>query len=143
MITHCTRHGENTWPWVIQFETMGHCDIAEGPGTEWRIIRKLIHHQYVLVHFSWHDTHLVRRQHMRDRRIHAWSHTFVCDHCQRTGLFPYTTDNSETDQFYVYCRVCMWEDPEPTVQRCEADSLAKKDTPAKSTCESVCVSSSL
>ena len=62
MISHCKNRSPEEWPWLIQFETMGNCDLVEGKGTEWGIINTLVEYGYALVHFSWNDTQLVLKR---------------------------------------------------------------------------------
>ena len=54
VVAHC-RQNPNSWPGLIQFETMGHCDELEGYGAEWAVVETLESEGYQLVHFSHHS----------------------------------------------------------------------------------------
>ena len=58
VIEHCRRYPREL-PWLVQFETMGHCDRAEGGETsvEWNVIWSLMEEGYLLVHYSHRDSH--------------------------------------------------------------------------------------
>ena len=60
LISRCS---ENTgdWPYLIQFETMGHCDRLENRQAEWEVIEELCKYGYKLVHQSSLNSHLVRK----------------------------------------------------------------------------------
>ena len=108
MVAHCEKHqkwhGNNVWPHVIQFETMNHCDKVEGAGTEMQIIRDLENHGYTTVHYSCHNTHVVRDDILRmNGRARKWASSFRCSQCSGRQLFPYTSDKEGV----VYCEGCM------------------------------------
>ena len=51
MMAHCQqeeRSGRDAWPYVIKFETMGHCDRLEGTDAEWAAITELLRSGYTL-----------------------------------------------------------------------------------------------
>jgi len=107
MIAHCEKqqqwHGIDVWPHVIQFETMNHCDKVEGTGTEWKITSDLESHGYTTVHYSHHNSHVVRTDilHM-EGRVQKWASGFRCSLCSCSWKFPYTSDRDVT----LYCRPC-------------------------------------
>ena len=68
MIAHCSNREDSqidAWPYVIQFETRGHCDNIDGHGEEWGIVASLEKVGYTLVYYSWHDTSLARTLQLR------------------------------------------------------------------------------
>ena len=107
MIDHC-RDAKivEAWPDVIQFETQGHCDAVEGPGTEWAVIKLLLSNGYLLVHYSHRNTQLIRKEAIRQgtskKRLRRWSGWFVCAWCRRRGRFPYI---STAD--HIICQRCI------------------------------------
>ena len=106
MIVHCQQQencGVDAWPCVIQFETMSHCDKMEGEGTEWNVIRDLERHGYTMLHFSHHNSHVVRRGVLNsNERVQAWAGSFRCCLCSRRWGFPYCSDGDAV----VYCQQC-------------------------------------
>ena len=89
VIRHCRRN-PRAWPGLIQFETQGHCDTLEGHGAEWRVIDSLQEEGYLLVGYSYHDSHLAYREALRrDPRLWRWADSWVCDHCMEYQRFPY------------------------------------------------------
>ena len=57
-LDHCEQNPQ-AWPWLIQFETMGHCDQLENHPGEWDTIRLLQKAGYLLVGYSYYDSYLV------------------------------------------------------------------------------------
>merc|ERR1719198_1278370 len=107
MIAHCQEQQEQgiiEWPEVIQFETMSHCDKVEGTGTEWAVIKQLQHVGYVLVHFSYHNTHLVYKEALqKEARIQRWAGQYVCATCKQHWRFPYISVYGPLP----HCRPCV------------------------------------
>ena len=60
LISHCSKNTDE-WPYLIQFETMGHCDRLENRQAEWGVIEELCKYGYKLVHQSSLNSHLVRK----------------------------------------------------------------------------------
>ena len=106
MILHCQKQehcGVDAWPRVIQFETMSHCDKMEGEGTEWNVIWDLERHGYTMLHFSHHNSHLVRRDALNsNERVRAWAWSFRCHRCFDRWRFPYFTDGDAV----LHCQQC-------------------------------------
>ena len=72
---------------------MSHCDALEGVGTEWGVINMLMNCGYVLLHFSWSNSHLIRATALHtEERLRRWANDFVCSDCQSSGAFPYSSD---------------------------------------------------
>ncbi len=91
LIKYCQCDNE-AWPHLIQFETMGHCDQLEGEGTEWSIVRALEEQGYMLVSYSYRNTHLVLKEALlRDKRLKSWVGTWKCSFCYRRWQHPYWT----------------------------------------------------
>jgi hypothetical protein len=104
VITHCSTH-TCEWPGLIQFETMGHCDSLEGASVEWAVIHSLEAHGYLLVGYSYRDTHLASKEAMEgSERLREWVYGWVCDRCRRRQQFPYVSTKSG-----IYCKRCMDE----------------------------------
>ena len=102
IISHC-QHYPGSLPWVIKFESMGHCDELEGSGTEWAVICELQAHGYKLVHYSWNDSHLVLKTMLRARKeLRNWVGCWKCDRCKRRWQFPYVSSGART-----LCRLCQ------------------------------------
>mmetsp|Transcript_40609 Transcript_40609/g.130670 ORF Transcript_40609/g.130670 Transcript_40609/m.130670 type:complete len:317 (+) Transcript_40609:122-1072(+) len=102
VITHCRTHPYE-WPGLIQFETMGHCDRLEGASVEWAVIHSLEAHGYLLVGYSYRDTHLACKEAMEgSERLRQWVSSWVCDHCRRGQRFPYVSTESG-----IYCKRCI------------------------------------
>jgi len=112
LIEHC-RWYQNDWPRLIQFETMGHCDILEGHGAEWQVIGSLEAEGYRLIGYSYFNSHLAREQDVQqpDAKMLDWLQSWKCDSCSRCWAFPYITENSG-----VFCRQCRckWTPPSPS-----------------------------
>ena len=93
----------DTWPLLIQFETMGHCDRIEGEGTEWDVIEALEQEGYVLVNYSYHNTHLVLKRALRTKpRLKKWVGGWRCSTCTRSWQLPYATASCG-----MYCQQCI------------------------------------
>ena len=109
MIAHCEemqRKALDIWPDVIQFETMSHCDALEGVGTEWGVIDMLMNCGYVLLHFSWSNSHLIRATALHtEERLRRWANDFVCSACQSSGAFPYSSDYQG---YWCWRCTCSW-----------------------------------
>ena len=102
VIDYCQRN-PFAWPDVIQFESMGHCDKLEGPGTERRTIRQLESAGYILLCYSHKDSYLVRRGAVQRRPcLKQWMRTWHCDRCKRCERFPYNATHHG-----VFCRQCI------------------------------------
>ena len=92
LMRHCQRD-PNLWPRVVQFETMGHCDVKEGKGTEWKTIYDMIEAQYLLVTYGDHNTIMVHRNaYQRHRRISTWVARIECSVCHRCGQTPFAAE---------------------------------------------------
>ena len=92
LIRHCRRH-PNSWPYVIQFETMGHCDVKDGKDAEWNMTRALEDAQYMLVVHGDHNTIMVHRKaFQRHRRIFSWVSRIQCAFCGRCGTTPFAAE---------------------------------------------------
>ena len=93
MIAHCSNREDSqfdAWPYVIQFETRGHCDNIDGPGEEWGIVASLEKVGYTLVYYSWHDTYLARTLQLRhNEHVRNWAEVLVCSQCGLKGNYPY------------------------------------------------------
>lgn len=101
VIAHC-QQDPSAWPQVIQFETMGHCDAAEGHGAEWAVISELEKAGYMLAGYSHQDTHLVYRSALRQhKRLQDWAMSWVCSSCKERGNHPYTTSYDD-----IRCAKC-------------------------------------
>eukprot|EP00931_Biecheleriopsis_adriatica_P043712 TRINITY_DN24978_c0_g1_i2.p1 TRINITY_DN24978_c0_g1~~TRINITY_DN24978_c0_g1_i2.p1 ORF type:complete len:347 (-),score=55.70 TRINITY_DN24978_c0_g1_i2:61-1071(-) len=101
MLEHC-RGRPHELPELIQFETRGHCDSCEGGNSEWEIIESLEAAGYVLVAYSYNDTHLVYGPALqREPRLRAWSESWVCDTCGGQGCMPYAWGRDGT-----WCKRC-------------------------------------
>ena len=101
VIDYCQRK-PNAWPDVIQFETMGHCDKLQGPGTERRTVRQLESNGYILLGYSRKGSYLVRRGALERRPcVKKWMLTWHCDCCKRCERFPYIATHHG-----VFCRQC-------------------------------------
>jgi hypothetical protein len=103
MMKHC-REEPDTWPWVIQLETMGHCDHVDGRGTEWQVIAELVESGYVLLHYSWRNSHLALASALEQQRLKSWAEFWVCDACSSWADFPYVSGDAGT-----WCRRCTEE----------------------------------
>ena len=101
IISHC-QNDPRSWPWIIKFESMGHCDQLEGFGAEWAVIRQLQAHGYKLVHYSWHDSHLILETMLRaKKKFRQWVRCWKCDQCRVRCQFPYVSSRAGT-----FCRLC-------------------------------------
>lgn len=105
LMQHCRERPE-AWPWLIQFETMGHCDHLDGEGTEWAVIHELEMEGYTLVSQSHYNSHLVRSEEIgHSRPLTRWVDSWRCTHCGRQRCFPYVSMKAEG----IICRRCCWE----------------------------------
>ena len=110
MLTYCRNTGE--WPSVIQFETMGHCDDVDGHGTEWAVIGELESAGYIVLGYSWLDTHLVHREAPHSTQLQDWLETWQCEKCGTTKAFPYI--RSESGTFCSRCSSLPCYEPQPS-----------------------------
>jgi len=81
LVAHCReeeRYGRNAWPYVIQFETMGHCDRIEGANAEWDAILELQRFGYTLVAYSHYNSQLVRTEALKIPRLDKWASKLQC-----------------------------------------------------------------
>ena len=109
MISHCSlceRAGAgDAWPYVIQFETQGHCDKLDGGDAEWDIITALEKVGYTLVHYSYYNTHLARTNELSyNGRVMYWAGSLVCSCCWKRHCYPYVTSVGDRK---IYCRDCL------------------------------------
>ena len=102
LLEHGMHDGFN-WPYVIQFESMGWCDEAEGPGTEDNIIQALREVGYVLLAHSGHSTILAFGSALKHcEMVSTWAiNTFYCEDCWAQEFFPYFSYGS-----FFYCDYC-------------------------------------
>ena len=109
MISYCslcemTGSGD-AWPYVIQFETQGHCDKLDGGDAEWDIIMALEKVGYTLVHYSYYNTHLARTNELsHNGRVMYWAGSLVCSCCWKRHRYPYLTCVADRK---IYCRGCV------------------------------------
>ena len=102
VVNHC-RKNPSAWPHLIQFETMGRSDALEGKATEWPTICCLQKEGYLLVGYSYWDTHLVLRRALHtEPQLKHWALQWKCDHCASPQKYPYVTIRKGT-----FCRPCM------------------------------------
>ena len=109
MISHCSERERassgDAWPYVIQFETQGHCDKLEGRGAEWEIIAALEKVGYTLVYYSYHNTYLARTKELvHHGRVNYWAGSLLCSWCWRRHAYPYLTAQGDRK---IYCRACF------------------------------------
>lgn len=90
LMEHCAAMAaqlKDAWPEIIQFESMGHCDIREKDDAEAKIISSLQSCGYKLIFSSYYNTVLVRASVITLSRIANWLNTsFVCAKCGKKGL---------------------------------------------------------
>ena len=98
--------GEADWPYVIQFETMGHCDRLEGTDAEWAAITELLRSGYTLLAYSHYNTQLVRNQALGSPRIDRWAGKLQCWGCNKRKSYPYIFAPGR-EGYAVYCRRCL------------------------------------
>mmetsp|Transcript_31857 Transcript_31857/g.75600 ORF Transcript_31857/g.75600 Transcript_31857/m.75600 type:complete len:548 (-) Transcript_31857:60-1703(-) len=94
MIDHCAQtKGDEEWPEIIQFETMGHSNWMKDSDQEAAMCRTLEGHGYtVACHGT--DTQLVREAALASEpRLQTWIHTFRCRRCRTEGRegMPFST----------------------------------------------------
>ena len=95
------------WPWVIQFESMGHCDRVEGGPVEYQVVNQLVVcGGYQLISYSRWNTWLVHGTALDYPKIKQWASTFACCQCERVNSYPYATDASGG----LWCARC-WNEP--------------------------------
>lgn len=81
LVAHCREeesYGRNAWPYVIQFETMGHCDRIEGANAEWDAITELQRSGYTLAAYSHYNSQLVHSEALKIPRIDEWACKLQC-----------------------------------------------------------------
>ena len=108
MIKHCSARERassgDAWPYVIQFETQGHCDKLEGGDAEWDIIAALQKVGYILVHYSYYNTHLARTNELfHNGHVKYWAGSLICSRCWKRHCYPYLTSQIDRN---IYCRAC-------------------------------------
>ena len=104
MISHCKNHEECCWPYVIQFETQGHCDKLEGTNAEWGIIEELTGYGYILICYSHYNTYLaLESQLLNNRYVKEWGGQLRCARCWKRHCYPYVSPRLD---WKVYCQVC-------------------------------------
>eukprot|EP00928_Gymnodinium_smaydae_P014476 TRINITY_DN1530_c0_g1_i1.p1 TRINITY_DN1530_c0_g1~~TRINITY_DN1530_c0_g1_i1.p1 ORF type:complete len:604 (-),score=96.73 TRINITY_DN1530_c0_g1_i1:147-1958(-) len=93
----------DSWPDVIQFESLGHCDRVDGPGSEAAVIHALEDAGYQAACHG-KDTQLVRRAALAEGSpVKAWADTFRCRYCGCRGFegMPYHNE-------YDYGNICCY-----------------------------------
>ena len=110
------------WPWVIRFETLGHCNLKEGANenTEKLMVENLQSHGYLLLHYGG-DTTVVHSPTLEESRgLAEWADkhfTLECNRCQKM-LKPSSSDfGDEAGAGYSqwwggnypdwYCKACF------------------------------------
>ena len=110
LMAHCRDEewrGRDAWPYVIQFETMGHCDRIEGANAEWGVITELENSGYTLIAHSHYNSQLVRTDALKKiRRVRDWASTLQCWGCNERGCFPYVMAPNRRG-LSVHCRRCV------------------------------------
>jgi len=113
MIDYCSweqRRGHDLWPYVIQFETMGHCDRLEGRGTEWSVISDLERIGYTLICYSHYNSQLVYNKALKNEpRIYNWTTQLTCRSCRRQWNFPYVYNYCTTEGLWLQCKQCLFQ----------------------------------
>lgn len=119
MLDHCNREGgKESWPDVIQFETMGHSDKIDGCGSEDAILDCLRRAGYLLA-ASGSDTQVVREEAIKtESRVARWVDTFHCERCGvqgREGMpfsvcSGYGTTCRECDSLYWAFGIAVWDE---------------------------------
>ena len=97
----------NRWPYVIQFETMGHCDRLEGNNAEWNTISELEYAGYILVAYSHYNSQLVRVEALNFPHIHKWVNKLQCWGCNKRKLYPYIFAPFRDGGLSIMCRGCL------------------------------------
>ena len=83
---------------------MGHCDIIEGKSAEWATIHALEEEGYLLVGFSYRDTHLVLRGALKTRpQLKTWISQWKCQYCQVRRQYPYVSTRTGT-----FSQACLY-----------------------------------
>ena len=81
---HTCKRGEMPWPWVIHFETCGHCDTKEHDKVEEQTVMDLQKEGYLLV-YAGRDSTLLHEPALRaERGLPLWADehfTLRCDAC--------------------------------------------------------------
>ena len=101
------RQGRNAWPYVVQFETMGHCDKLENKSAEWEAIGLLEMAGYTLVAYSHYNSQLVHREALQIPRIKEWASAMQCIHCYQRSVYPFHMSRSRRGKWYTTCRRCL------------------------------------
>jgi len=120
VIQHC-RQDQKAWPHLIMFETMGHCDALEGPGTEWSVIAELKQEGYLLVSYSCANTYLVWADAFRQKQVlQDWASEWKCLNCSQDGrnerVFPFV------DHHGIWCGLRMENSRKTTITQADAES---------------------
>ena len=103
------RQGRNAWPYVIQFETMGHCDNLEGTNAEWDVIALLESEGYTLVAYSDYNSQLVHEKAWEIPRIESWANMFQCVCCKIRWTYPFIhMPNGKGYWPHTCCRRCLY-----------------------------------
>ena len=101
------------WPYVIQFETMGHCDRREGDNAEWNTIAELEYAGYILVAYSHYNSQLVWFEALNIPHIRKWVDQFECWGCNKRKLYPYIFGPFRDGGLSIMCRGCLKLTPWP------------------------------
>ena len=106
-------NSRNAWPYVIQFETMGHCDRLEGGNAEWNTIAELQHAGYTLVAYSHYNSQLVRLEALNFPHIDKWVDKLQCWGCNTRKSYPYIFAPFRDGGPPIMCRGCLKLTPWP------------------------------
>ena len=105
------RQGRNAWPYVVQFETMGHCDKLANKSAEWEAIGLLEMAGYTLVAYSHYNSQLVHREAWRIPRIKKWASAMRCDYCHKRRAYPYIFSRTRRGKWSTCCSPCLEKKP--------------------------------
>ena len=101
LVQHCKTNPTH-WPEMIQFETMGHCDVLEGQGTELRVLETLQGEGYKIITISEYNSIVIKASAIENEE--KWRNVvgeWYCSNCKGKWLTPFyeTRDN-------ILCQWC-------------------------------------
>ena len=101
LLSYCKDRPEH-WPDLIAFETMGHCDKREAPGSENAILEEFGRDGYIVVSMSDYDSYIIRATALDQQdRLQWWVNQWKCDRCTQKWKMPYMCCSEG-----IFCKKC-------------------------------------
>lgn len=109
MLDHCRKAGIDSWPDIIQFESMGHCDKIDGRGSEEAVLQSLEGAGYLIAATGKDTQAIFEKAIRRDPRVQKFLSTYKCRTCGVQGWrgMPYCCIS--LGEFCTACSSQSWD----------------------------------